>query len=50
VLSLFDEVYESAIQLSVQKDISVEMQDMMRNHYQEYRNLIETVYNNRGEE
>jgi serine/threonine-protein kinase len=48
VLGLFDEAYESATGLSVQKPVSVEMQNMMVKNYEGWRDEIIKVYNNRG--
>ncbi len=48
VEELFRDAYESAIQLSVQKPVSVEMQNMMKNNYETWLDEIRKVYNNRG--
>lgn len=48
VLDLFDECYTSAKALNVQKPASMLMQKEITDHYEQYREMIETVYSNKG--
>lgn len=49
ILDMFDEVYESAKNLAVQKEQSKELQKEIVNNYQSYRENIERTYTNTEE-